>query len=123
MQPDDPRPSTILEDDLHAFVDDALDEERRREVQHYLDRQPDSAAWVARLRAQRQALRAAFAEVDAEPVPSRLNLRLMVDERRAANDRVGHWRIAAAVVLALGLGSAGGWFARGSSGENRRASR
>src|ERR1700761_3893895 len=112
MHPDSP----IQEDDLHAFVDDALDDARRRAVQDYLDTHPESADRVARLRAQRQRLRAAFAGVADEPVPSRLNLRSIVEEHAMATQRTGQWRIAAAVVLALGIGGAGGWLARGSSG-------
>ena len=118
MHPHDPRAWTILEDDLHAFVDDALDAEGRRKVQDYLDHHAEAAAWVAGLVAQRQALRAAFAGIADEPMPSRLNLRRLVEEHRAANDRTGQWRIAAAVVVALGLGGAGGWLARGGAGEN-----
>ena len=114
---DDHRPSPLLEDDLHAFVDDALDDARRRAVQAHLDTHPESADRVARLRAQRQRLRSAFASVADEPVPSRLNLRSIVEEHAMATRRTGQWRIAAAVVLALGLGGAGGWLARGSSGE------
>jgi len=117
MAKDDHRASPILEDDLHAFVDGALDDDRRGEVQDHLDHQPESAEWVERLRAQRQALRAAFSDVAGEPLPSRLNLRRLVEERRASTDRARGWKIAASIVLALGIGSAGGWLARGSSGE------
>lgn len=115
MDSDDNRIRAILEDDLHAFVDDRLSEERRREVQAYLDHSPQAADWVARLRGQRQALRGAFSGVAQEPIPSRLNLRRLVEERRATQRRAQPWKIAAAVVLTLGLGGAGGWFARGES--------
>jgi anti-sigma factor RsiW len=115
MAPDGNRMRTILEDDLHAFVDDRLCDERRREVQGYLDANPEAADWVARLRSQRQALRSAFSAVGREPIPSRLNLRRLVEERGAAQRRAQPWRIAAAVVLTLGFGGAGGWFARGAS--------
>jgi len=111
-----PRP--ILDEDLHAFVDGQLAPGRRREVQDWIDRRPDVAAAVGRLAAQRQALRAALAPVADEPVPSRLNLRRLVDERRASPRRWAGWRAAAAVALAVGAGGAGGWMARGASGEH-----
>ena len=110
-----PRP--ILEEDLHAFVDNLLESERRREVQDYIDRRPEAAELVSRLSAQRQALRAAFSDVVNEPVPARLNLQRLIEERSSRFDRAPVWRMAAAIVLTLGLGSAGGWMARGASGE------
>ena len=118
MNDDSTPPRPILDEDLHAFVDDLLEPERRREVRDYIDRRPDVAASVARLGAQRRTLRAAFAQVADEPVPSRLNLRRLVAERPAAAARWPTWRAAAAVALAVGIGGAGGWTARGASGEH-----
>ena len=115
MSSDDHRTRAILEDELHAFVDDRLPEERRHEVQAYLDRNPEAADRIARLRDQRQALRSAFSGVAQEPIPSRLNLRRLVAESQATRRRAQPWKIAAAVVLTLGAGGAGGWFARGES--------
>lgn len=115
MASDDNRTRAILEDELHAFVDDLLSEERRQEVQGYLDRNPETAEWVARLRGQRQALRNALSGIAQEPIPSRLNLRRLVEEREATRRRSQPWRMAAAVILTLGLGGAGGWLARGQS--------
>jgi len=108
-----PRP--ILEEDLHAFVDSLLEPERRREVQDYIDHRPEVAELVSRLSAQRQALRAAFSDIVNEPVPSRLNLQRLIEERSAPLERGPVWRIAAAIVLTLGLGGTGGWMARGAS--------
>ncbi len=115
MANDDRGARVILEDELHAFVDDRLPDERRQEVQGYLDRHPEAADWVAARRGQRQALRGAFSGVAQEPLPSRLNLRRLVAEREAVRRRSQPWKIAAAVVLTLGLGGAGGWLARGES--------
>jgi len=50
----------MSEDELHAFVDDALDGLRRAEVAAYLEDHPDVAARVTAWRAQRQQLIAAF---------------------------------------------------------------
>ena len=110
-----PRP--ILQEDLHAFVDGLLEPDRQREVQDYMDRRPEAAEMVSALSAQRQALRAAFSDVADEPIPSRLNLQRLIEERPARVGRAPVWRIAAAVTLTLGLGGAGGWLARGASEE------
>jgi len=101
----------ILEEDLHAFVDDALDASRRREVQAYLDLHPDAARDVAAHAAHRQELRALLAPISDEPVPPALNLQRLVGERRARERRP--WGMAAAVLLALGVGGGAGWSLRG----------
>ncbi|TXI20366.1 MAG: hypothetical protein E6Q67_09335, partial [Roseateles sp.] len=67
-------PDPISEQDLHAFVDQALDAERRREVQAYVDRHPEAAARLAQIASQRQALRSALAPIADEPIPERLRL-------------------------------------------------
>jgi anti-sigma factor RsiW len=107
------RPTTqspIVEDDLHAFVDGALDAARRKEVQDHLDRDPDAAAAVTRLIAQRQLLRSAFSPIVDEPVPERLQLKTLLAQRH--EPPTWHWRLAAAVLVALGAGSVGGWQVR-----------
>ena len=47
----------ITEDDLHAYVDSALEPERRAEVASYLDDHPDVAKRVAAFAGQRELLR------------------------------------------------------------------
>jgi anti-sigma factor RsiW len=95
----------IAEEDLHAWVDGQLDADRQPAVSRYLQDHPDIARRVAVWRGQRGALRAAFAAVSDEPIPSRLQLdRLIRLARRGAI-----WRTAASVLLAFGLGSAAGW--------------
>jgi len=101
----------IAEEELHASVDDQLEPERRPAVQHYLQEHPDVARRVAAWRAQRDALRSAFASVADEPIPPRLSLERLVQER--LGQRWFGWRAAATVVLALGLGGSGGWFLHG----------
>jgi len=97
----------ISEDDLHAYVDGRLSSTRAHEVELYLQAYPDAAARVADYQAQREALRAAFAPRLAEPLPSALNLGRLIEARLAR--RRAPWRVAAGVVLAFGLGGAGGW--------------
>jgi anti-sigma factor RsiW len=103
----------VSEDDLHAYVDGALDAERRGEVEAYLAANPAVAERVRVMSAGRTALRDHFAPVLAEPVPSALNLqRMMAEHRRPAAAR---WRSAAVAVLLLGLGGVGGWFGRSAT--------
>ncbi|ANH68346.1 anti-sigma factor [Mitsuaria sp. 7] len=104
------KPAPVVEEDLHAFVDGALDAARRKEVQDHLDRDPDAATAVTRLIAQRQLLRSAFSPIVDEPVPERLQLKTLLAQRR--EPPTWQWRLAAAVLIALGVGSVGGWQVR-----------
>lgn len=97
----------IDEDDLHAFVDGQLPPGRREALQRYLDADADAAGRVAAYQAQRAALRAACIVVEAEALPRQLDFAQILQERR--HRRLSGWRIAASIVLALGVGAAGGW--------------
>ncbi len=101
----------IGEEELHAYVDDQLDAERVQAVLRYLQDRPDVSRQVADWRAQRDALRAAFAGVAAEPIPPKLGLERLIQQRLAR--RWVSWRIAASALLAFGLGGAGGWLLHG----------
>jgi anti-sigma factor RsiW len=57
-----------------------------------------------------EAIRAAFVARSAEPLPPQLSLPRIIAERGGRPWRP--WLVAASVVLALGLGVAGGWFLR-----------
>ena len=105
----------VVEEELHAFADDALDAARRREVQDHLDRDPEAAATVAQLMAQRQLLRSGLKHIADEPVPERLRMAALVANRRKARPWV--WQMAASFVLALGIGGVGGWQMHGALGE------
>lgn len=102
----------IDDDDLHAFVDGLLDEQRRREVQEHLDRHPQDAALVGTYREQRQLLRSALAPIADEPIPERLQIHALLARRDEQPQ--WRWRMAAAVVMALGMGSFGGWQMHGA---------
>jgi len=91
----------LSENELHAYVDDRLEDEGRRAVEVYLAQAPEDAARVAAYREQNAALRALFDPVIEEPVPERL--RSLKPSPRAA--RIG---VAAAW---LAVGAAIGWFA------------
>lgn len=99
----------ITEDDLHAYVDQALAPERRAEVAAYLDDHPDVATRIAGFAGQRDLLRAALAPIADEPLPASLNLARMIETRRQRPSMI---RWAAAAVLLLCLGGAAGWMAR-----------
>jgi anti-sigma factor RsiW len=101
----------ITEDDLHAYVDQALEPERRREISAYLDDHPEVAKRVGAFTGQRDLLRAALAPIAEEPLPAALYLARMIENRRRRPSRFG-WAVAAA--LLLGIGGAGGWITRGT---------
>jgi anti-sigma factor RsiW len=101
----------IAEEELHALIDNRLDADRQPAVLRYLQEHPDIARQVASWRAQRDGLQAAFAVVASEPIPPRLGLERLIQQR--LRRRWVHWRAAAAVLFAFGLGGAGGWFLHG----------
>ena len=98
----------ISTDELHAYVDERLDPDRQREVEHYLDTQPELTRRVAAYRAQRVGLRAVFAAHAQEPIPAELNLSRLLEARLGR--RPPWWRAAATIVVCLGLGGAAGWY-------------
>jgi anti-sigma factor RsiW len=100
----------ITEDDLHAYVDQALEPERRTEVAAYLGEHPDVAKRVGAFTDQRDALRAALAPIADEPLPAELNLSRII-EQRARRPSMARWAMAAVVLLSIGGFS--GWTMRG----------
>ena len=96
----------ITEDDLHAYVDQAIEPERRAEVTSYLDDHPDVARRVAAFAGQREQLRGALASIADEPLPAELNLSRIIDGQRRHPLRA---RRAIAALLLLGIGGLGGW--------------
>jgi anti-sigma factor RsiW len=99
----------IAEEDLHAYVDGVLDEERRAAVERYLQTNAETAERVAVYAAQRNAVRAVLSGRARDPIPPNLNLGRLLEERLRRRRRP--WRAAAAVVLAVGVGAGAGWFA------------
>jgi len=96
----------ISEDDLHAYVDQVLEPERRAEVASYLDDHPDVARRVAAFATQREQLRGALAPIADEPLPAELNLSHIMENRKRRPLRA--WGAIAALLL-LGVGGLGGW--------------
>jgi anti-sigma factor RsiW len=98
----------ITEDELHAYHDGELPEERRADVARWLAANPADAARLQAWRSAEDVLRAHFAGVPDEPVPTRLSL----DAIRRPERR---WIAVAATVAAFIAGGAGGWFAHGAA--------
>jgi anti-sigma factor RsiW len=104
----------ITEVDLHAYVDGALPEMRRNEVEDYLAAQPEAAQRVRAYLAQKQEIRAMFNPILDEPLPERLSaLGLPPQATATARPRssvLSSWslqRLAAGIVIALVSGLAG----------------
>jgi len=95
----------VTDDDLHAAADGRLATERQAAVEAHLAEDPAAAARVGFYRRLNAGLHEAYDGVLSEPVPDRLTRR----------PRSWNWqnftRVAAAVVLLVGVGGAGGWFA------------
>ena len=102
----------ITEDDLHGYVDGAIDGARRAEVAAYLQDHPDVAARTANYMKQRDTLRASLAPIAEEPIPLQLNLARMIEARRGP--RISKWVASLAAALLIFVGGAGGWSLRGT---------
>ena len=105
------RPGTISESDLLAYVDGQLPVERRAEVDAHLTAHPDTAEEVRAWQRQNEALAALYGNVAAEPLPDRLSVHGL--SARNSSPAATPWlRLAASVMLLLGLGAGAGWTAR-----------
>ncbi len=98
----------ITEDEVHAYVDGQLDPRRRQEVEGYLRAHPAVAQRTTAYSIQKKDLQSAFAHLDAEPLPSSLNLGHLVEQRLRRWRRP--WLAAAVIAIALSTGGFGGWF-------------
>lgn len=101
----------ITDAELNAYVDGALDADRRAAVEAHLADTPRDRARVVAWQEQAETLRALYAHVADEPVPARLSPRRIAAERRHGMLRA-LTAVAAALVLVL-AGGAGGWIGRG----------
>jgi Predicted transmembrane transcriptional regulator (anti-sigma factor) len=88
----------IEENDLHAFVDGLLDEERQAEVEAWLADRPEDAARVADWQAQNAGIRALFSSIgEARPEDARLFAARIVRPFRFPRTRL--LQVAAAIAL------------------------
>jgi len=102
----------ITEDELHAYVDGELPDDRKQAVLEWLAAHPEAAAQVAEWRAQAEAIRARYGAIANESVPARLKI-----ERLTQRGRSWTAIAAAATVAAFMFGGLAGWMARGASAE------
>ncbi len=79
----------ITEDDLHAYVDGALEPEREAEVAIYLEGHPDVARRVSVFSDQRDLLRKALAPIADEPLPPQLDLSRIIENQRRRPSPLG----------------------------------
>ena len=108
------RDSPVTEEELHAFVDGELPDDRLEAVAAWLVTHADAAAQIGAWRAQADAIRARYGSVVNEPVPGRLKLEQVMRGDRAGGRHVAAMATAAALV-AFVFGGAVGWFAHGAS--------
>jgi anti-sigma factor RsiW len=102
-----PRPASISEDELHAYVDGLLPPARAVEVEAWLAQHPDKAADVALWQRQNEALTALFPPIAPENIPDRLKPRQLALRPRGVTL---NWpQMAAAAVITLALGTGAGW--------------
>ena len=99
----------IEEDDLQAWVDGRLTPEDAEAVEAYFRAHLESRERWSQYAEQREELRAAFKETLKKPIPARLRVARLMEERRRRHYRQ-FARIAAAVAL-LVAGGIGGWAA------------
>lgn len=98
----------VSEDELHAFVDGELPDDRRAEVEAWLAAHPDDASRIASWRQQAELISQRYAGVVDEIIPDHLQLERLVKRRPLSRSLA-----AIAATLLLVAGGATGWFARG----------
>ena len=108
---------TVIETDLHAYLDDQLPDARRADIEAYLAAHPDAAARLRDYQKHERALRELFSPVLNEPPPEALRQQAMKpphaeQAHQAALSRWSLQRIAAGVFLTVVSGAAG-WLAHG----------
>lgn len=95
------------EEDLHAYVDGALDDADQAWVERFLAENPETAAMVADWQAQNAALRAAFEPAAISHVGDANLLRQFSPERRSTPSRAA---LAAAAIVVFTAGALGGHY-------------
>ncbi len=103
------REPPVTEDELHAYVDGQLTDDRRAAVEQWLAEHSEDATRVAAWRAQADAMRARYGAVADEPVPARFDV-----AKLARAGRKWPRLAAAAALLAFVVGGTAGWYGRGA---------
>lgn len=105
-----PRPASISEDELHAYVDGLLPPARAAEVDAWLAGHPEKAAEVEHWQRQNEALVALYPPVTPDNTPDRLKPRQLALKPRGVT--LGWPQMAAAAVIILAIGAGAGWALR-----------
>ncbi|NSX85483.1 anti-sigma factor [Agrobacterium tumefaciens] len=101
----------ITEADLISYVDGQLEDRQRDAVRAHLASNPADARKVAMWQQQNATLTALYGPLDTDALPERLDVYRI--ERRLRSQRADWRNMAAASILILAIGLAGGWFGRG----------
>ncbi|MGH8464765.1 MAG: anti-sigma factor family protein, partial [Pseudomonas sp.] len=101
------------ENELHAYVDECLEPERRRAVELYLAANPEQADRVEGWRRDARQLRAALSGFSAQVANPQLDPTHIRRELRRRRQR--RWANAAVLLVTLGIGGLGGWQVREAS--------
>lgn len=92
----------LVEADLHGFIDNELDGERRCEVEHALREDAEMSRLVSLYRADNERLGRAYAHVLEQPLPAEWISRIRSQPKRRSPVRSGVWMaLAASLVLAV----------------------
>ncbi len=113
--------SLLSDADLHGLVDGHIDPDRRAEVLRRAASSPRDRALIEAWQDQNDLIRAAFAEVEGEPLPRALDLRTPPKLHAvppaglapAATAKPPRWRrivVSAATMAAVAVGLAGSWY-------------
>ena len=98
------------EHDLHAYVDHALSESERQQVELYLEAHPDVASRVDAWQRDAQNLRTALQHIVLQPANPALDPAAIRQRQRRQTAR--HWATAAVLLVAVSVGGLGGWQAK-----------
>jgi anti-sigma factor RsiW len=103
------RDSPVTADELHAYIDGEIPEDRRSAVEAWLAFHPEDAARVAEWRAQADTIRARYGAIASDPVSARFDLSKLASAGRS-------WRVVAVVAATAFLaGAIAGWIAHSAS--------
>ena len=108
------RDRPVTEDELHAYVDGELPDDRKDAMAAWLETHPDDAGMVAAWRAQADSIRSRYCAVAHEPVPERLQIDRIIADAQPRGRRFMAMA-AAAVFVAFVAGGGAGWIAHGAT--------
>lgn len=100
----------ITDNELQAYVDGSLAQDRKAEIDVRLAQDPRLASRVAVWARQNETVRELYEHIALEDVPARLSVYRI--DRQIRAERNSSWRMAAAAVLLVAVSGTSGWFGR-----------